>query len=306
MKSTTSHQSKSLARLRRTALRALLTALLAFLAITSASYAQFEKTVLIDGSSWMDFYKESSTSLPFANDFRTYNIAFEKAFQVGAPSNNQYIYQLSGVQIRSKCEDSWVAGPFNFAELVAYVQTSQARMIDIEKVAELGLVGNGPFYFVVMTSNKGTQAKGWHWLVGVSFDEIRQFEDEHNVRVIDLEIVDAGSYAAIFISNTGDDERETIYGIETTQEDIELLADWGSDDYRLVHIGYEGNSAGDGGIYWNYIFERTDEIASARPVFDVTPAQLTSIALEGDERISMIDFNRFTDLHAAILVEQLP
>lgn len=306
MNNKTLHQNTGLAVLRRTAYRALTIAALSFLATNSVSFAQFEKTVLIDGSSWMDFYSENSLSLPYANGFRTYNIAFQRTYQVGAPSDNNYQYQLGGVQIRSDCEDSWVAGPFTFSELRTYVQTSQARMIDIERVTEYGLVGDGPTFFVVMTPNKGKQAKSWGWLVGVSFEDIQQSADEHDSRVIDLEILGEDSYAAIFIANTGEDERDILYGTQATQEHIEALVDWGVDDYRLVHIGYEGNSAGDGGIYWNYIFEKTNEISFAKPVFDVTPAQLTSLALEGKQRISMVDFNRYTGLHAAILVEQLP
>lgn len=290
----------------RIARRAFAIAAFASLAFTTASFAQFEKTALIDESSWKDFYTTDSKLLPQDEDFRTYNIAFERVFQVGAPSNNNYTYQLSGVRIRPESEKSWVVGPYTFNQLQMYLARSGARMIDIEKVSDFGGTPEHPDLFAVMTRNTGSQAKTWYWQVGITLQGIRQYERDLNLRVIDIEILDSGYYAAIFIANTGADERNIIYGTETSQEDIEALATWPGSNYRVVHIGYEGNSGGDGGVYWNYILEETTEIAFALPVFDLTKAELESIALTENLRISMVDFNRYTGLYAGILVEQLP
>ncbi|MEM1179038.1 MAG: hypothetical protein AAGM22_11885 [Acidobacteriota bacterium] len=285
-------------------------AALACLAFATGALAQDEKSVLIDGSQWFDFYGEDSTALPQEEGFRPYNIAFERLNSVGGSDNPNYAFELGGVQIESAGQDSWVAGPFTETELQVYLNSTikwTGRLIDIEKVNQQGILSSSPVYFVVLADNTGSNAKSWTWKIGMTLDEIYTYSDELDLRVIDIEILDFDLYAAIFIANTGADRRDVVFGVEASQEDVAILADWGGDDdYKLVHIGYEGNSTGTGRVSWNYILERTTDIEFSVPVFDVTESQLNSLAAAEGLRISMIDYNRHTGLYAAILVEQLP
>ncbi|MEO1085382.1 MAG: hypothetical protein AAFY88_14175, partial [Acidobacteriota bacterium] len=266
-----------LAQIGRRARRIAATAALACLTFATGAFAQDEKSVLINGSQWFDFYGEKSTELPEEEGFRPYNIAFERLSSSGGPDNESFTFRLGGVQIESAGQGSWVAGPFTKTELEIYLNGIDwtGRLIDIEKVNQLGGPSNGPVYFVVLADNTGSNAKSWTWKIGMTLDEIYTFSNELNLRVIDIEILDFDLYAAIFIANTGADQRDVVFGIEASQEDVAILADWGAeDDYKLVHIGYEGNSTGTGKVSWNYIFERTTDIAFSVPVFDVTESQL--------------------------------
>ena len=55
----------------------------------------------------------------------------------------------------------------------------------------------------ITVPNTGRDAKAWWWYHGVSFDQLMSLVEQHNARIVDIELGWNGSLAAVMVSNTG-------------------------------------------------------------------------------------------------------
>lgn len=136
---------------------------------------------------------------------------------------------------------SWWYPDLNLGQVMLLLTSNQARLIDVEVYVTDDPVGEGEaiHYAVVMVSNTGAEQKNWTWMPEVDADGISQYLSSNNYRIIDLEAFDSNNsrvYAAILISNTGEDFSNWGYLLNVTWPEIEPHLATG----RLLDIVHEG------------------------------------------------------------------
>ncbi|MBD3220148.1 T9SS type A sorting domain-containing protein [bacterium] len=99
----------------------------------------------------------------------------------------------------------WWYVNITYAQVIDFIDQNDGRLIDIERY----IVDGQERFAVVMVPNTGDQAKTWYWFVGVTPNEITDYINRYDARLVDIESYDvpgAGRrYATIMIENTGDD-----------------------------------------------------------------------------------------------------
>lgn len=99
----------------------------------------------------------------------------------------------------------WYYG-LTFEEIGDYLERNDARLIDLERY--IGPTGAAR-YAVVMVPNTGDQQKAWWYYIGVTPDEISDYVERNEARLVDIESWDtAGAgrlFGVIMIANTGQD-----------------------------------------------------------------------------------------------------
>jgi hypothetical protein len=98
----------------------------------------------------------------------------------------------------------WWQFGMTFLEMVDFVDQYDGRLIDFERYVD----GGQERWAAVMVPNSGSQAKTWWYLAGTTPQQLADFSDTNNARIVDLESWDAGGtrlFAAILIRNTGED-----------------------------------------------------------------------------------------------------
>lgn len=160
--------------------------------------------------------------------------------------NQESVGLFSAVTVMNQGEyakASWWYPDLHLGEVMLLLSTNQARLIDVEVYVTPDPSGEGEMihYAVVMVPNTGADQKVWSWLPMTGADGISQYLSTNNdYRIIDLEQFESNgirNYAAILISNTGDDLRNWGYLINVTWPEIEPHLATG----RLLDIVYEGD-----------------------------------------------------------------
>jgi hypothetical protein len=98
----------------------------------------------------------------------------------------------------------WWQTDMAFPEIADFVNQYGGRLIDLERYVD----GGQERWAAVMVPNSGSQQKAWWYLAGATPQQIVDFTERNQARVVDLESWDAGGsqlFAAIMISNTGED-----------------------------------------------------------------------------------------------------
>lgn len=151
--------------------------------------------------------------------------------------------RFSAVTVKNEGEyakTSWWYPDLSLLEVMILLSTNQARLIDVEVYVTYAGELEDVHYAVVMVPNTGADQKEWAWLPLVDADGISQYlNDNNNYRIIDLEQFESSGsryYAAILISNAGDDFRNWGYLINVTWPEIEPYLANG----RLLDLLHEG------------------------------------------------------------------
>ena len=170
------------------------------------------------------------------------------------------------------------------AQITALLNANSARLIELKRYNR----GGGQIrYALVMVSNSGNMARGWSYLVGATQAQINSHISATASRPIDLDTYGSGSarrYNAIFVSNTGADQRAFNWAADQTPEQIAALtqgfqgrvvklARQANDRYSFIQVRNTGSNAS--GWWHKYGFRSITELdnyarqMAARPV-DVT------------------------------------
>lgn len=106
------------------------------------------------------------------------------------------------------------------AGVTAQLNANSARLIDLEPYD----IGGGVIrYAAVMVSNTGSAARGWSWLHGVTAAQINSHVSSSGHRIIDLNhyvVNGVKRYAAVFVANTGADNKAWQYWFNQTPAQI--------------------------------------------------------------------------------------
>lgn len=85
------------------------------------------------------------------------------------------------------------------------IDQTGGRLIDIERYE----VDGADRFAIVMVPNTGSQAKAWWWYAGVTDSQLAIYLEINNARLVDIEsyinVIGRRVFAAVMISNTGDD-----------------------------------------------------------------------------------------------------
>lgn len=275
---------------------------------SAPSLAQEEEFRYVTKSAGKAFYAKGNRYVEWTTGHQIYDIEVNGGSLSGAGNITHYLSGVSLQKPSGSTKETWLFGPASLTKIRDHIELNDARVLDLELVAEYGLPaaggGPGPDYYAVLTRNRGAEGKGWHWWWNVTESELRAGLQETNSRLIDIEIVQGfieegnARYVAVAISNTGSDYRQYKFESGLTESQVQaFLAN--NPAYRARHIGYEGGGAQ---ITWNVIIERTTEVSSTEVVFGYTKSGLASYANTNNKRIASLAFSRFDSRYAAILV----
>lgn len=123
----------------------------------------------------------------------------------------------------------WLHG-VTAAQVMDVVNTYDMRLIDIEVQTSDPLTFSAAF-----VQNAGAHAvNGWWWYFGLSFEDIADYVDQNDGRLIDIERYGDGLYAVVMVSNTGEDQKAWWYYGGRTATQLGDLAT--ANTARLVDI----------------------------------------------------------------------
>lgn len=287
--------------------------LAAFTALTmgsllgSSAWAQEEEMRLVPKSSGSAFYHDAHRYVAWPNHHQIYDIEVNGGSMSGANNITHYLSGVSIVKPSSSTKETWLFGPAPLSKINDHIRMNDARVLDLELVAEFGLPATtteGKDYYAVVTRNHGAEGKGWYWWWEVTESHLLTSLAQTNSRLIDLEQVSGHSgsssarYVAVAIVNTGADYRPFKWDTNLTESEVQIFLA-ANPSYRARHLGYEGVNSG---IRWNVIIEQTSEIASTQVVFNQTESGLNYTANSTNKRIASLAYSRFNSRYAAILV----
>lgn len=183
-------------------------------------------------------------------------------------------------------------------EIVALLNDdTDARLIDLE------IQTTEPLTFAAaFVRNVGVQrVNGWWWYYNATFQEIVGFVDENDARLIDIERYDDGLYAAVMVSNTGEDEKAWWYYAGVSAADMGSFTE--QNEARLVDIEsydidgttfYDGimiaNSGEDqsGWYWWLNVDESFVSAEIERTGYRIIDLDVVSASTTADTRFNVI------------------
>ena len=80
------------------------------------------------------------------------------------------------------------------------VSRNGARIVDLEAIERNGRTT----YAAVMIRNAGDDARAWWWYVGLGFSELAATLADTDARILDLERLSNGTYAAVLVRPRGE------------------------------------------------------------------------------------------------------
>ena len=136
----------------------------------------------------------------------------------------------------------WYYG-LTYNDVVNAINENTGRLIDIEPYTVDGEMR----YAVVMVPNTGDQQKAWWWLVNAGTTDIEVLASRNNARLVDIESYfnpqGQRVYAAVFISNTGEDYAPWGWFYNTPAADVTA---WMNENNMRV-LEFEMREAGSSG-----------------------------------------------------------
>lgn len=165
-----------------------------------------------------------------------------------------------------------------------YLEDNNARLVDIEPYYS----GNNLRFAVIMIPNTGQNASGWWWLYGQTFQQLSDFINSNNARVIDVEtyVTPGGErrFAAVMLPNTGQNAKT--WWMDSNISPAQVSSYLSARNARLIDIEDRGggnftvvmerNQSGDCKWWWHY---------------GLTAAEVTHMARQYPARI--IDVERY-------------
>ncbi len=125
------------------------------------------------------------------------------------------------------------------AQITALLNANTGRLIELERYDR----GGGQIrYALVMVANTGAAARGWSYLMGASREQIADHITATASRPIDLDAYGSGRdrrYNAVFVSNTGAEQRAFDWGVNLAPADI--VARSASFQGRVVKLGRQAD-----------------------------------------------------------------
>jgi hypothetical protein len=109
--------------------------------------------------------------------------------------------RFAGVYVRNEgpAAKDWQWHPsLSSGQVAAKVKEHKSRLIDIESF----VAGGKRRYAVVMIANGGVDAAGWGWFPGNSMSEILSWTAKNQQRLLDVEPIGGGKYAAVTVQGT--------------------------------------------------------------------------------------------------------
>lgn len=123
----------------------------------------------------------------------------------------------------------WLYG-VSASEISDLIATTDARLIDLEVQSTDPLLFSAAF-----VPNAGVhRVNGWWWYFGIPFEDIGNYVDENQARLIDIERYGDGLFAVIMVDNTGPDAKSWWYYGGRTLAQMDAVIE--ANDARLVDI----------------------------------------------------------------------
>lgn len=111
----------------------------------------------------------------------------------------------------------WLTGVT--AEQISQKTDEGFRIIDLE------IESASPLRFsTAMVKNEGVHRKSWWWYYGLTSDQVKEKIQQHNARLIDLEVYyvnNSPRYALVMVSNTGTERKSWWYYSRLTFEELQ-------------------------------------------------------------------------------------
>jgi len=179
------------------------------------------------------------------------------------------------------------------AQITTLLNANSGRLIELERYDR----GGGEIrYALVMVSNTGNMARGWSYLMGVTRSQIAAHIARANMRPIDLDAYGDGEamrHNAVFVSNTGADERAFAWDVNLTPADI--VARSNSFQGRVVKLGRQSdgrylfiqvrNTSGNSSAWWHkYGFASIIELDNYARQMGARPVDVTSYSTASGRR----------------------
>ncbi|HXH61833.1 MAG TPA: hypothetical protein VNI20_10810, partial [Fimbriimonadaceae bacterium] len=212
--------------------RAIKAAGLIFLAVSAAIASAETAKDLTDkvGHAYLSNVSEATIDDTVAKGYRM--------FDIEVVSTGPHRYTCSFVKNSGPYAESWWwKANQSEAQMTQFLTDHSARITDLETY----FVDGQRRYAFVAVPNRDTQAKAWWWFAGKSWDEMNDFVQSKNGRLIDIEVETTNGkhlYSGVLIRNTGADQKNWIRFGNTSKKQIQELMQFGGrgDRMRLVDL----------------------------------------------------------------------